>query len=254
MELDLLNVIIIIFFGFVGAFFNAVVGGGGLITLPALLSVGLPPSAAIATNKLAASMGNLTSSLTFLKAGKIDIKLLGPILPFVFIFSMLGAWTVHLMDSELLRPLIIVMLSVVLIYTMIKKNWGQLEERKPLNWKRGILFFAGIVLLGFYDGFFGPGTGSFIMFIFLMAGFDFLQAAGNAKLLNFISNIAALIMFLILGEVVFICGLIMGVSMIAGAYCGTKFALNKGSSFVRILFIIMTIVLIIKNIHDYVFA
>lgn len=201
MELDLLNVIIIIFFGFVGAFFNAVVGGGGLITLPALLSVGLPPSAAIATNKLAASMGNLTSSLTFLKAGKIDIKLLGPILPFVFIFSMLGAWTVHLMDSELLRPLIIVMLSVVLIYTMIKKNWGQLEERKPLNWKRGILFFAGIVLLGFYDGFFGPGTGSFIMFIFLMAGFDFLQAAGNAKLLNFISNIAALIMFLILGEV-----------------------------------------------------
>ena len=92
------------------------------------------------------------------------------------------------------------------------------------------------------------------MFIFLMAGFDFLQAAGNAKLLNFISNIAALIMFLILGEVVFICGLIMGVSMIAGAYCGTKFALNKGSSFVRILFIIMTIVLIIKNIHDYVFA
>ena len=125
MELDLLNVIIIIFFGFVGAFFNAVVGGGGLITLPALLSVGLPPSAAIATNKLAASMGNLTSSLTFLKAGKIDIKLLGPILPFVFIFSMLGAWTVHLMDSELLRPLIIVMLSVVLIYTMIKKNWGQ---------------------------------------------------------------------------------------------------------------------------------
>ncbi|MDI7742225.1 TSUP family transporter [Lysinibacillus fusiformis] len=254
MELDLLNVIIIIFFGFVGAFFNAVVGGGGLITLPALLSVGLPPSTAIATNKLASTMGNLTSSLTFFKAGKIDLKLLWPILPLVFIFSMLGAWTVHLMNSELLRPLIIVMLIVVLIYTLIKKNWGQLEERKPLNWKRGILFFGAIVLLGFYDGFFGPGTGSFIMFIFLMAGFDFLQAAGNAKLLNFISNIAALIMFLILGEVVFIYGLIMGASMIAGAYFGTKFALNKGTSFVRLLFIIMTIVLIIKNIYDYVFS
>ncbi|WP_107934833.1 TSUP family transporter [Ureibacillus chungkukjangi] len=254
MEMDLYKVIIIIFFGFVGAFINATVGGGGLITLPALLSVGLPPSAAIATNKLAASMGNLTSSLTFFKAGKIDIKLLGPILPFVFIFSMLGAWTVHLMDSELLRPLIIVMLIVVLVYTLLKKNWGQLEERKPLDWKQGTLFVAGIVLIGFYDGFFGPGTGSFIMFIFLIAGFDFLQAAGNAKLLNFISNIAALIMFLILGEVVFTYGLIMGVSMIAGAFIGTKFALSKGTSFVRMLFIIMTVVLIIKNIYDYWFA
>ncbi|PYF03474.1 hypothetical protein BJ095_1301 [Ureibacillus chungkukjangi] len=252
--MDLYKVIIIIFFGFVGAFINATVGGGGLITLPALLSVGLPPSAAIATNKLAASMGNLTSSLTFFKAGKIDIKLLGPILPFVFIFSMLGAWTVHLMDSELLRPLIIVMLIVVLVYTLLKKNWGQLEERKPLDWKQGTLFVAGIVLIGFYDGFFGPGTGSFIMFIFLIAGFDFLQAAGNAKLLNFISNIAALIMFLILGEVVFTYGLIMGVSMIAGAFIGTKFALSKGTSFVRMLFIIMTVVLIIKNIYDYWFA
>ncbi|MDN4493325.1 TSUP family transporter [Ureibacillus aquaedulcis] len=254
MELDLVKVMIIIFFGFVGAFVNATVGGGGLITLPALLSVGLPPSAAIATNKLAASMGNLTSSLTFFKAGKIDVKLLGPILPFVFIFSMLGAWTVHLMDSELLRPLIIVMLIAVLIYTLIKKNWGQSEERKPLDWKRGTLFVASIVLLGFYDGFFGPGAGSFMMFVFLIAGFDFLQAAGNAKLINFVSNIAALIMFLILGEVVFLYGLIMGISMIAGAFFGTKFALSKGTSFVRMLFIIITVILIIKNIYDYWFA
>ncbi|HWL13790.1 MAG TPA: TSUP family transporter, partial [Ureibacillus sp.] len=126
--------------------------------------------------------------------------------------------------------------------------------RKPLNWKRGALFVASLLLIGFYDGFFGPGTGSFVMFVFLIAGFDFLQAAGNAKLLNFASNIAALIMFLILGEVVFVYGLIMGISMIAGAYIGTKFALSKGTSFVRMLFIIMTVVLIIKNIYDYVAA
>ncbi|WP_346234474.1 TSUP family transporter [Lysinibacillus telephonicus] len=254
MELDIFKVFLLVFFGFVGSFINATVGGGGLITLPALLSVGLPPSAAIATNKLAASMGNLTSSLTFLKAGKIDMKLLGPVLPFVFAFSMLGAWTVHLMDSELLTPLIIVMLIAVLIYTLVNKDWGKLEERKPLNWKRGILFFGGLVLLGFYDGFFGPGTGSFIIFIFLIMGFDFLQSAGNAKVLNFMSNIAALIMFLILGEVVFTYGLIMGVSMIAGAFFGTKFALNRGTKFVRMLFIIMTSVLIAKNIYDYFFS
>ncbi len=97
-------------------------------------------------------------------------------------------------------------------------------------------------MLGFYDGFFGPGTGSFIIFIFLIE---------NAKLLNFMSNIAALIMFLRLGEVVFLYGLIMGVSMIAGAFIGTRFALMKGTSFVRILFIVMTIVLIVKNLYDY---
>lgn len=244
--------LILIFFGFVGAFINATVGGGGLITLPALLSVGLPPSAAIATNKLATSMGNLTSSLTFFRAGKIDLKLIGPILPLVFIFSMLGSWTVHLMDAELLRPLVIVMLMVVLFYTVLKKNWDRLETRKPLKWKRGMLFFSCLVLLGFYDGFFGPGTGSFIIFIFLMMGFDFLEATGNAKLLNFMSNIAALIMFLILGEVVFTYGLIMGASMIAGAFFGTKFALNKGTKFVRVLFIVMTAILIAKNIFDYV--
>ncbi|MEK9198652.1 TSUP family transporter [Ureibacillus sp. FSL E2-3493] len=251
MELDIVKVFVLSFFGFVGAFINATVSGGGLITLPALLSVGLPPSAAIATNKLAASMGNLTSSLTFFKAGKIDMKLIGPILPLIFIFSMIGAWTVHLMDSELLRPLIIVMLIVVLIYTLAKKNWGQLAERKPLKWKRGILFFSSLVLLAFYDGFFGPGTGSFIIFVFLIMGFDFLEAAGNAKVLNFMSNIAALIMFLILGEVVFTYGIIMGLSMIVGAFFGTKFALKKGTSFVRMLFIVMTIVLIMKNIYDY---
>lgn len=251
MEMDLFTCIILIFFGFVGAFINATVGGGGLITLPALLSVGLPPSAAIATNKLAATMGNLTSTLTFFQAGKVDLKLMAPIVPFVFIFSMLGAFTVHLIDSGILTPLIIVMLIVVLIYTVIKKNWGSTEDRKPFKWKNGVLFFGSLILLGFYDGFFGPGTGSFIIFVFLMMGFDFLQAAGNAKLLNFTSNIAALIMFLILGEVVFLYGLIMGLSMIAGAFIGTKFALKKGTTFVRILFIVMTIVLIVKNSYDY---
>ena len=251
MDLDFFTCITLIFFGFVGAFINATVGGGGLITLPALLFVGLPPSAAIATNKLAATMGNLTSTITFFKAGKVDLKLMGPIVPFVFIFSMLGAYTVHLIDSSILTPLIIIMLIVVLVFTVLKKNWGAIDEHKPFTWKTGTLFVGSLLVLGFYDGFFGPGTGSFIIFAFLMMGFDFLQAAGNAKLLNFTSNIAALIMFLILGEVVFVYGLIMGVSMIVGAFFGTKFALKKGTSFVRILFIVMTIVLIVKNTYDY---
>ena len=249
--MDLLTIILLISFGFFGAFINAIVGGGGLITLPALLFVGLPPATAIATNKLAASMGNLTSMLTFLRAGKIDFKLLGPILPLVFLGSMLGAFTVHYMSAELLKPLVLIMLIVVLIYTLFKKDFGGVATPKVMTMKRKLLFFALLVGIGFYDGFLGPGTGSFIIFAFLLMGFDFLQASGNAKLLNFMSNIAALITFLMLGAVNFTYGLIMGLAMIAGAFFGTRFALQKGITYVRILFIIMTSVLIAKNIYDY---
>lgn len=253
MELDITTVILLIFFGFLGAFLNALVGGGGLITTPTLMLVGLPPATAIATNKLAATMGNLTSTLTFLKAGKVDMKLLGPILPFVFLFSMLGAWTVHLMNPALLKPLVIIMLILVLIYSIIKKDWGQDQNIKEITWKRKLLFIAALLVIGFYDGFLGPGTGSFIIFVLLMRGFDFLQASGNAKLLNFTSNIAALTMFLILKEVLFAYGLIMGVSMVCGAYVGSKFALKKGSTFVRMVFIVTTAILIAKNSYDFFF-
>lgn len=251
MELDLLTCTILIVFGFIGSFINAVVGGGALITLPVLMSVGLPPSAAIATNKLSTTLGNVTSMLSLLKAGKIHLKLIGPILPFVFIFSMVGAWTVHLMDPSILKPLILIMLIVVLAYTLIQKDWDQIESRSEFTWKRKLLCFSSLVFLGFYDGFFGPGIGSFLMFVFLLMGFDFLQAIGNAKLVNVISNVGALIMFIILDEVVFTYGLIMGASMIAGAFFGTKFAIKHGAHFIRILFILITVILIVKNIIDY---
>lgn len=251
MEIDVLTIVLLVFFGFLGAFLNSIVGGGGLITLPALMFVGLPPGTAIATNKLAASMGNLTSMLTFLRAGKIDLKLLGPILPLVFGGSMLGAWTVHFISPDLLKPLVLVMLFVVLIYTVYKKDWGSIEKRKEMTMKNRILFFGALVVIGFYDGFLGPGTGSFIIFAFLMMGFDFLQASGNAKLLNFVSNLAALIMFLLLGAVNFTYGFIMGFSMILGAFFGAKFALGRGTKYVRIIFIVVTIILIAKNSYDF---
>lgn len=250
-QIDLTTVLILISFGFLGAFINSIVGGGGLITLPTLLFVGLPPQAAIATNKLAVTFGNLTGMLTFLRAGKIDVKLLRPIVPLVFIGSMLGAITVHYMSPELLKPLIIVVLSVVLIFTVIKKDWGRVEKRKTLTKKRKILFFGVLISIGFYDGFLGPGTGSFIIFAFVLMGFDFIQASGNAKLLNFTSNFAALLTFLLLGAVNIIYGLIMGLAMIVGAFVGAKVALGRGTKFVRAVFILVTSLLILKNGYDF---
>lgn len=139
MDIDLFSITALFFFGFIGAFINSVVGGGGLITLPALLFVGLPPATAIATNKLAASLGNFTSMMTFLRAGKIDIKMLGPIVPFVFIGSMLGAFTVHHVDSEILRPLVLFLLIGVLIYTFIKKDLGKVKDGEKVIGKKKLV-------------------------------------------------------------------------------------------------------------------
>lgn len=251
MDIDLLSIAALFFFGFIGAFINAIVGGGGLITLPALLFVGLPPATAIATNKLAASLGNFTSMMTFLRAGKIDIKMLGPIVPFVFIGSLAGAFTVHQVDSEVLRPLVLILLVSVLIYTLIKKDFGKVGNEGKAAGKKKAAGLLLLICLGFYDGFFGPGTGSFMIFILLFMGFNFIEASGSSKLLNFTSNFAALIMFLFLGAVNFTYGFIMGAAMILGAFAGSKIALSRGTEFVRILFIVVTLVLILKNGYDY---
>lgn len=246
------TVLVLVIFGFIASFLNAMVGGGGLISLPALLFVGLPPSAAIATNKLANTISNFTSMVAFVRAGKMDMHLLKRTVPLVFVGSLLGAYTIHLLSPAILKPLMLVMLIVVAIYTIVKKDIGHVTEQKTLSKHKQRLFIIILGCIGFYDGFFGPGTGSFMIFILLLMGFDFIQAASNTKALNFTSNFAALLMFLFLDQVNFLYGFIMGASMIVGALLGTKFALGKGSSYMRVIFIVVTLSLIVKNIWDYV--
>ena len=251
MNIDLLSLGILLFFGFIASFLNAIVGGGGLISLPALMAIGLPPSTAIATNKLANTISNGTSMLTFFRAGKVDFKKIRKILPFIFIGSLIGAYTVHLVSPSILKPLMLVMLVLVAGYTIWKKDWGQDSEQKVLNTTKKVLFLVAFMAIGFYDGFFGPGTGSFFIFALLMMGNDFLQAAGNAKAFNFTSNLAALVMFLVLGEVNFLYGLPMGFIMIFGAILGSKFALKRDATMMRYIFIAVTCILIVKNAWDY---
>jgi len=252
MQLELDTILIIALFGFLAAFIDSVVGGGGLITIPALLFAGLNPAAAVATNKLAGTMGSFTSTLMFYRSGNLELKSVMKYFPLSFIGSLLGAWTVHIIDPSLFKPLMLVMLIAVAIYTIIKKDWGSVSTFKRLTAKRLLIFAAVLALIGFYDGFLGPGTGSFLMFAFLFIGYDFLHAAGNAKLLNFGSNIAALILFIILGQVHYAIGLIMGISGIFGSIAGSRFAIKRGSGYVRILFIVVTTVLIVKNVYDYI--
>ncbi|RYM06946.1 hypothetical protein EWH99_01770 [Sporolactobacillus sp. THM7-7] len=237
--------------GFFSGFIDAVVGGGGLISTPALLSIGLSPQTALGTNKLASTTGSLTSTLTFIRSGKISKKLTAGLFPLSFIGSVIGVLIVHYLSPEVLRPLILVLLIVVTVYTCLKKNWGTSSSFKGLGGKTAKWFLPLIFCIGFYDGFLGAGTGSFLIFSFLMLGFDFLHASGNAKVLNFSSNVAALITFASLGYVHYGIGVIMAVSLIAGAWCGARFAIKKGSSYVKILFIVVTAALIVKNAADY---
>lgn len=247
---DLYTLAMLVGFGFLGAFINAIVGGGGLITVPALLAVGLPPATAIGTNKLAAATGNLTSLLTFLRAGKVDWRLLLPVLPWVFAASVCGAFAVHLISPQILQPLVVGLLVVVLVYSLWKKDLGRVHKTVANTQKRKLAAAGLVTGLGFYDGFFGPGTGSFMIMALLFLGMDFVRAAGSSKLLNLTSNTAAMLTFMWLGSIHYIYGLIMALAMMAGAYAGSRMALSRGTAFVRILFICVTSVLILKNLYD----
>lgn len=251
LEWDVSIVIIIILLGFLAAFIDAVVGGGGLISIPALLAVGMPPSTALGTNKLASAFGSLTSAFRFLRSGNVDLKIVGKLFPFVFVFAIGGASIATFLPSELLKPVVIVILTIVMIYTIMKKDWGNVRTFTKLTFGKAILFALLMCLIGIYDGFLGGGTGSFMLFILLMFGFDFLGAAGNAKVLNFASNLGALLLFICLGQVDYFYGLIMAVSMICGSYVGAMFAIKKGVGYVKVLFIVVTTILILKNAYDY---
>lgn len=236
--------------GFVAAFIDSVVGGGGLISMPALLLTGLPPVVVLGTNKLASVCGSSTSSISFLRSGKMNLGLVKYLFPLSLIGSILGAYTVRLIPPAFLKPLVIVMLILVAIYTVLKKDWGDESTYQGINNRIGILGGCAAFVLGFYDGFFGPGTGSFLIFVFLMLGFDFVVAAGNAKALNLASNLGAVITFLLAGSVNYIYGISMGVAMIIGAIAGSRVAIAKGATYVRPLFISITAILIGKQLWD----
>ncbi|WP_405745910.1 TSUP family transporter, partial [Anaerovibrio slackiae] len=162
--------------GFVASFIDAAAGGGGMISLPALLLTGISPLHALGTNKMAAVMGACTSFITFVRSGKMDVQLIKKLFPLSLIGSALGVLAVQQVPSEFLRPLIVVLLVAVVLYSLLKKDWDRDTEPRKLTGRMLALSMLVALVMGFYDGFFGPGTGSFLLFAFLMLGFDFIGA------------------------------------------------------------------------------
>ncbi len=244
MHLHLDIILFLLLSGFLAAFIDSVVGGGGLISVPALMIAGLPPTLAIGTNKLAAIFGTVTSTANYFRSGKISLAFTKILFPLAVAGSILGAITVRQVPSSFLRPLVIIMLILVAIYTIFKRNMGTKSTFRGLTKKMMRFSLLVALLFGFYDGFFGPGSGSFLIICFLFLGFDFIESSGNAKLLNLGSNIGSLATFLLLHLIRFEYGLWMAAGMIIGSLIGSSFAIKKGAKFVRPIFLTVTLIMI----------
>jgi uncharacterized membrane protein YfcA len=240
-------------FAFLAGFVDAVVGGGGLVQIPALfvLMPQLSPALLFGTNKFAAVWGTLSAAVQYARRVPPIWHTVLPASAAALLFSFLGAHTVSVVNPALLRPLILVLLVVVLVYTLWRKDFGALHAPRLSRTQQLWIGLATGALVGFYDGFFGPGTGSFLIFAFIgLFGFSFLAASASAKVVNVVTNFAALAYFVSHGDVLYTTALPMAVCNVAGSLLGSRLALRRGSGFVRVLFIVVVGALIARFAYD----
>ena len=247
MEMEV--IITLIFIAFFAGAIDAAVGGGGLIQIPALMGA-LPHTSTatiFGTNKLASICGTASAAFSYLRQVKLEWKLLAVVAITACISSFGGAACVSMIPQEVLKPFVLFMLIVIAIYTLIKKQFGQHHVQQQLTTKMLILAGVGGLTIGFYDGIFGPGTGSFFIFFFIKyLNFDFLHASALSKIGNFMTNFAALSFFVPTGHILLSLGLMMAVANVCGSLVGVKMALKYGSGFIRILFLILVSILICR--------
>ncbi|WP_180135985.1 TSUP family transporter [Acinetobacter sp. YH12070] len=247
--MDIEIILSLLFFAFFAGAIDAAVGGGGLIQIPAIMNAmpHLSPATVFGTNKLSSIFGTASASYSFLRQVKFRWKLLAVIASCAFVASFVGAACVSMIPKEVLRPFVLVMLIVIAIYTFAKKQFGQVHVRQELTPKILGLAALGSLVIGFYDGIFGPGTGSFFIFFFIRyLQADFLHASTLSKVANLTTNLAALSFFAPTGHVLFAIGLMMAVANILGSIVGVRAAIKYGSGFIRILFLILVSILIVR--------
>lgn len=232
---------------------DSIVGGGGLVLLPALFATfpGVQPATLLGTNKSASVWGTSMAALQYSRRVQMRWPVLLPAAGAALAGSFAGAWMVTQINPDFLRRLLPVALLAVLVYTLVKKDLGRTHApRHSLRAEQAIAAAIGLVI-GWYDGFFGPGTGSFFIFLFVrLLGYDFLNASVSAKLLNVATNLAAIALFAMKGHVWWQLGLVMAVANVAGSLIGTRLALRHGAGFVRGVFILVVGALILKTGYD----
>ncbi|MFD2251245.1 hypothetical protein FHS82_000397 [Pseudochelatococcus lubricantis] len=235
--------------GVVAGFIDAIAGGGGLLTVPALLSAGLDPVAALATNKLQSSFGSFSAALTFARAGKMNWREAAPMAGASFAGAVAGASLIKAMPANLLAGIMPLLLIAVAIYFMASPRVSAEEGRARVS-PRTFTFTVALGV-GFYDGCFGPGTGSFFMIGFVsLLGLSIMRAVAHTKLLNFASNIGALLFFAFTGGIHLIIGVAMGLGQYAGARLGARMALRNGARIIRPLLVTVSCAMAARLLLD----
>lgn len=239
---------------FLASFVDAVAGGGGLISLPTYYLTGLPPHLAIGSNKFSSCVGTAFSTGRFLKDGSIEPKAAIPSAVFALVGSFAGARLTLVLDDHFLRVTMLILLPVAAVFILFGKRNGEPDRCTfgDISARRAMLLSACIgIVLGLYDGFFGPGTGTFLIIAYTaLLGFDFKTACGNTKVVNLSSNLAAVITFIAAGQIAYAVAAPAAVCSIAGHWIGSGLAIKKGAKFIRSVMLFVLVLLFSKVAWD----
>lgn len=235
--------------GLLAGFIDSIAGGGGLITIPALLLTGMNPITALGTNKLQGLFGSATATISYARGGHVNLQNQLPSALLAFLGATIGAYAATLISPKWFITILPFILIAIALYFAFKRNLSDADKQARVT----PLLFATIMvpIIGFYDGIFGPGTGSFFMLAFIsLAGYGVLKATAHTKLLNFASNLGAFAVFLAFGAINWKIGIVMGVMQIFGAKLGANFAMKNGSKIIKPLLVITCTALAIKLLID----
>lgn len=234
---------------FLAGFIDAIGGGGGLLTVPALLWSGMSPVQALATNKLQSSWGTLAATWNFHRKGHFRLRQMWFAVAMTFIGSALGTLAVQELNPDFLMRFIPVLLIAVAAYFLLQPKIGETDRQHRMSLP--VFALTCGLAIGFYDGFFGPGTGSFFAVAFVtLLGFNLLKATAHTKLLNLTSNLASLLFFAINGHVLWAVGMAMAVAQVAGGYLGSAFTMKHGAKIIRPVLIVVSLALTLKLFFD----
>lgn len=238
---------------FLAGLIDAVAGGGGLVQIPALFSAfpNLSPATLVGTNKISSIAGTANAALRYGRSVRIYWGATAPAVVAAFLFSMAGAWALTLVPADPLRKSLPFVLVLLLLYTVAKKDLGTEHTPTLTGGRERLAALLAGAAIGFYDGVFGPGTGSFLMIVFVRVfGYDFLHASASTKVVNLATNLAAILLLGAKGHLWWQLGLMMAVCNVAGSQLGSRLALRHGSAFVRKGFIVVVSALILKTAWD----
>lgn len=234
---------------FVGGLIDSIAGGGGMITLPIALAVGMPPKVALGTNKFQASFGSFTATSYYVRHKVVALREVRLGIVFTLLGAALGAWSVQQVDSSVLNQAIPFLLLLIVIYALVTPKFGDVDRRPRIS--IGAFYCIAGISLGFYDGFFGPGVGAFwAMAIVFWLGSNLTKATGITKVMNFTSNIVSCFLFLAGGYVWFVSGLTMAAGQIIGARIGSRMVITRGTSLIHPVYVTVVIAITLKLLYN----